>query len=279
MGRWFADFLLKDGKEVIIAGRNEDKLLDVKQQLNVEVTTDNVEAASRADAVLISVPIDSFDGVVKQIASHTYPEQIIVDVTSVKVFPVETMHNHIKTGLVLGIHPVFGPGASDITNKNFILTPTNEREKTLAQKVSEYLEARGAKATLMTPQEHDEMMTIILGLSHFIALVSGDTLLGFDNLEQMKAVGGTTFKVLLTLVESVISEDAEFYASLQMSLPGMAEMARLFQSKAAAWAEMVADRDRQQFIQKMTALRDTLEKDAPDFRKAYQDIYRIVEGM
>jgi len=279
MGRWFADFLLKDGKEVIIAGRNEDKLLDVKQQLNVEVTTDNVEAASSADVVLISVPIDSFDGVVKQIASHTYPEQIIVDVTSVKVFPVETMHNHIKTGLVLGIHPVFGPGASDITNKNFILTPTNEREKTLAQKVSEYLEARGAKATLMTPQEHDEMMTIILGLSHFIALVSGDTLLGFDNLEQMKAVGGTTFKVLLTLVESVISEDAEFYASLQMSLPGMAEMARLFQSKAAAWAEMVADRDRQQFIQKMTALRDTLEKDAPDFRKAYQDIYRIVEGM
>ena len=93
MGRWFADFLLKDGKEVIIAGRNQEKLLEVKQQLGVEVTTSNVEAVKSADVVLISVPIDGFDSVVKQIAPHTHPEQAIIDVTSVKASPVEAMHN------------------------------------------------------------------------------------------------------------------------------------------------------------------------------------------
>ena len=33
MGRWFADFLLKDGKEVVITGRNEEKLQEARHQL------------------------------------------------------------------------------------------------------------------------------------------------------------------------------------------------------------------------------------------------------
>ena len=279
MGRWFANFLLKDGKEVIIAGRNEEKLLEVKQQLGVEIATNNAEAVKNADVVLISVPIDSFDEVVKQIAPYTHPEQVIVDITSIKVFPVETMHKHIKTGLVLGVHPMFGPGARDIGNQNFILTPTNEKEKTLAQKIGKYLETRGARATLMVPQEHDEMMTVILGLSHFIALVSADTLLSLDDLKRMKDIGGITYKMLRTLVESVISEDAEFYASLQTNLPKMPEVEKLFQSKAKTWAELVANKDRQQFVKRMTALKNKLEKETPDFGKAYEDIYRIVEDL
>ncbi len=191
MGRWFASFLLKDGKEVIITGRNERKLLEAKQQLGVEVAT-NVEAVKNADVVLVSVPIDNFEEVVEQICPYTHSGQFIIDITSIKVSPVETMHKHIKTGVVLGAHPMFGPGARDIINQNFILTPTNEEETALAQKIREYLEARGARATMMTPYEHDEMMAVILGLSHFIAIVSADTLLSFDRLREMEAVGGST---------------------------------------------------------------------------------------
>ena len=51
MGRWFADFLLKDDKEVVIAGPNREKLLEVKRQLGVEITTDNAEAVEGADVV------------------------------------------------------------------------------------------------------------------------------------------------------------------------------------------------------------------------------------
>ncbi|NIQ06914.1 MAG: prephenate dehydrogenase/arogenate dehydrogenase family protein, partial [Candidatus Korarchaeota archaeon] len=61
-------------------------------------------------------------------------------------------------------------------------------------KVRKYLETKGAKVALMTPQEHDEMMAIVLGLPHFIALVSADTLLSLDKLEQTKTIAGTTYK-------------------------------------------------------------------------------------
>ena len=101
---------------------------------------------------------------------------------------------------------------------------------------------------LMTPGEHDEMMSVVLGLCHFIALVSADTLLSFDRLKQMEAIGGTTYKVLLTLAEAVISEDAEFYASLHMSLPNMVEIEALFQRRVKTWADLVKNKDRQKFV-------------------------------
>jgi prephenate dehydrogenase len=189
------------------------------------------------------------------------------------------MHRHIKTGLILGVHPVFGPGATTIANQNFVLTPTSKDEQGLAQKTREYLGTRQARVTLMTPREHDELMAVILGLSHLIAIVSADILSSFDRLKLMKDIGGSSYKLLLTLVESVIAEDPEFYASLQMNLPNMAEIARLFQITSKTWADLVANQDKDGFARKMKDLRDKLEKSDTDFGKGYQNMYRIVEGL
>ena len=71
MGQGFARFLLKEGYEVIITGRNEGKLQAAKRQLGAEATTNNVEAVRKAKAILISVPIDNFEAVIEQIAPHT----------------------------------------------------------------------------------------------------------------------------------------------------------------------------------------------------------------
>ncbi len=279
MGRWFASFLLKEGKEVIITGRNQRKLLDAKQQLgSVEVAT-NTEAVKSADVILISVPVANFEEVVQQLQPYIRPEQVIIDITSLKVLTVEIMHKYIKTGTTLGVHPMFGPGARDIANHNFVLTPTNEAEIALAQKIRGYLETRGARVTLMTPQEHDEMMSVILGLSHFIAIVSADTLLSLDNLKQLEVIGGSTYKVLLTLAGSVISEEPELYASLQMSLPNVTTIEKLFQEKARTWADLVKNKDRQEFVNRMNALKNSLEKGDLDFQKAYENMYKIVEGL
>ena len=279
MGRWFANFLLKDGKEVVISGRNEKRLLEAKQQLEgVEVAT-NVEAVKSADVVLISVPIDNFGEVIEEICPYISPKQTIIDITSIKVFPVEVMHKHIKTGLVLGTHPMFGPKARSMRNQNFVLTPTNNDERALAQKVREYLETKGARVTLMTPGEHDEMMAIVLGLSHFIGIVSADTLLSLDKLEQTRKVAGTTYKVLLTLVEGVISADPKFYATLQMYLPNMAEIEQLFQKSSKTWADLVKNKDSQEFIQRMNALRNRLEEMNPNLGKAYENMYKLVEEL
>ena len=272
MGRWFADFLLKDGKEVVISGRSEQRLLEARQVLGVEVAPDNIAAVKGADYVLLSVPIDSFEEVVAQISPHIQPGQAVIDVTSVKVLPVAAMHKHVKKGLVLGVHPLFGPGARSMANQNFVLTPTNDKEATLAQKIRGYLEAKGARVTLMSPDEHDEMMSVVLGLSHFIALVAADTLLSSGRLEQTGETGSTTYRVLLSMVASVVAEDPELYASLQMNLPSVVAMEKLFQGKTAEWADLVAGKDRQEFIRRMQDLKNSFEKYSPDFGKVYENM-------
>ncbi|MFC1914189.1 prephenate dehydrogenase [Chloroflexota bacterium] len=278
MGRWFADFLLKDGKDVVISGRNQEKLNEAGKRLGVK-TASNAEAVKEADIILLSVSIESFEEVAIEISPHINAEQTVIDITSIKESPMATMHKYLKTERILGTHPLFGPGARGISNQNFVLTPTNEMERGLAGKVQEYLEGKGARVTLMTPQEHDAMMTIILGLAHFIAIVSADTLLTADKLRQTEKIGGITYKVLLTLIESVLSEDPELYASLQMHLPEVNELEKLFQKKATEWTNLVEAKDREKFVQRMKELKSGLEKDAPDFGKAYQNMYRIAEEL
>jgi prephenate dehydrogenase len=278
MGQWFAHHLLKEGMQVVITGRDQEKLLAAGKELGLSIAT-NIEAVKQADVVILSVPVDTFESVVKEIAPHTRQEQIIIDVTSLKTKPVEILHRHINKGTILGTHPVFGPGAKSASNQNFVLTPTNEKEIILAIKVRQYLEERGANVSIMTPQEHDQMMSVVLGLAHFIAIVSADTLLSFEKFQEMKKIGGTTFKVLYTLIESVISEDPELYATLQMSFPNIRQVEELFQSNTTTWADMVKNNNRQGFAEKMNALREKLEKTDPDFRHAYENMYRITEGL
>jgi len=94
---------------------------------------------------------------------------------------VEIMHKYIKKGTVLGTQPMCGSGASSIGGQRFVLTPTGEQEADLASKASQYLEANGARVIVMTPAEHDEMMSIVLD---FIALVTADTLVSLDSLKK-----------------------------------------------------------------------------------------------
>ncbi len=279
MGRWFARFALKEGHQVTITGRNKAKLREAGKQLTVEATTDNIEAVRRSQVILISVPIDNFEAVVEQIGPHTSSEQLIIDITSVKVLPMAAIHRHIKSRKVLGMHPMFGPGARDIANRSFMLTPTNEEEQTIAERAREYLEKREAKVTLVSPEEHDEIMTVVLGLSHFIAIVAGDTILRFNRLRQVGNASGITFKLLSTLTESVISEDPELYASLQMCLPNLAEAEKEFQEKAKVWADLVAKKDRDGFARKMKTLKARFNTINPDFGKAYEDMYKLLDML
>ena len=73
MGRWFARFLKQEGYQVVITGRNERRLEEARRQLGVSATSDNLAAVKGARAVLISVPIENFEAVVKQIGPHTEP--------------------------------------------------------------------------------------------------------------------------------------------------------------------------------------------------------------
>jgi len=259
MGQWFARFLLKEGMEVILAGRDPDKLKEAGRRLRVDIAKNNGDI-TRADVVLLSVPIDSFEAAVSGLAQYIRPGQIVVDITSIKAMPVAIMHKYFKNNLILGTHPMFGPRIRSISKRNFVLTPTKDEENTLAQKVKNYLVSRGANVTVMKPEEHDELMSVVLGLSHFIALVAADTLADFKDMNKLESISGLTYKKLLTLIDSVLSQDPGLYSAIQMSLAGVPALENIFQGKAGVWAEMVKNKDREQFVTRMKVLKAAFAK-------------------
>jgi len=259
MGRWFTKFFLDEGMQVIVSGRNKEKLLKIKDELGVEIA-DNVNAVKSADRVLISVPIENFKEVVREIRSHIRPDQEVMDICSVKEFPVKVMHEHIETGTTLGTHPMFGPRAENIQNQNFILTPTNNKERKFANDFRKWLEERQVNVSIMSPRKHDELMSAVLGLSHFIGIVVCDTLLNCVDLVETRNAAGTSFKLLLALAETVASQDPEFSASLQMNLLNVESVEDIFCEKSIEWLNTIKRKDKSTFADKMRVVKAKLEK-------------------
>ena len=278
MGQWFARFFLAEGIEVLLVDNRYSELQKTDEQLTGKLST-NEEAIKGSDAVLVSVPLDSFEDAIQEASPYIYPGQVVVDISSIKAKTVEIMHKYINTGLGLGVHPMFGPGAANISKKNFVLTPTTDEENELAGRIEAYLIDKGAHVSLMTPAEHDEMMAIILGLPSFIAMVSADTLLSLGKLQLTGNISGSTYKLLLMLVESVITEDAELYANLQVALPHMSKIEDVFQNKVRTWRTLIEGGNKDKIHKKMHELEGEFKIINPSFSSAYENMYKVLESL
>jgi len=278
MGRWFTKFFLEEGDSIIVSSRTKEKLLKIRDELGVEIA-DNVNAVKKADRVLICVPIENFETVVKEIHSHVRPDQVVMDICSIKEEPVKTMHKYIKTGITLGTHPVFGPGAKSIEKQNFVLTPVGNKEKRFAREFKSWLEQRRANVFIMSPRKHDELMSVVLGLPHFLGLIVCDTLLNYPNFLETKKVAGASYKMLLTLAEAVASEETEFYTSLQMNLPEIEKIEGLFLEKSEEWLNMVRRKDKPAFVSKMELIKRKLRKVNPDYARSYEVMHRLLDAV
>lgn len=277
MGAWFANSLVREGNDVLLIGRNLERLKIIASRLKVEIS-DNPAAVTTADIIIFSVPIDSFEPIVRDYNQYVTSNQTVIEITSVKVAPVTAMHRYLKTDKVLGIHPMFGPGAQDMANHNFILTPTNPKEDSLAVKAKAYIESHRGKVSIMSPEEHDKTMAWVLGLPHLLALVAADTLLRLDSFESLEKLGGTTCKLLLMLADSVLTEDPELYASLQINIPGVTDLHKQYHQNLQEWTGLVTQKDRQGFINRMKSLSERRRKTDAEFGKAYDDMYRTLNN-
>jgi prephenate dehydrogenase len=277
MGVWFAKFFLKEGYSVVVASRNKEKLLKLKRELAVE-TADFVEAVKNADKILICVSISAFESVVKTISPSIREGQVVMDICSIKEHPVNVMHKHIKNGLVLGTHPVFGPGSKSVIHKTFILTPTNPEEKELAESSKQWLKTKKARVFVMSPKKHDELMSVVLGLPHFIGLVACDALLEQANYSETKSVAGTTYRMLFTLAEVATLENPELFASLQLNLPELEKIEESFIEKAYKWLNLIKQKDRAAITSKMENLKSKLMETSRDYERLYETMYKMLEA-
>jgi prephenate dehydrogenase len=277
MGTWFARFFMEEGYSVVVADRKKERLSKLKKKLAVK-TASFTKAVQNADRVLVCVAISAFEEIVKKISPDIRDGQIVMDICSIKDSPVKIMHKYLKRGLILGMHPVFGPGSTTIKNKAFVLTPTNSQEKDFAEGFKKWLEAKEARVFVMTPKKHDKLMSIVLGMPHFLGLVACDTLLEQADYPETKDVAGTTYRMLFTLAEVATSENPELFASLQLNLPELQKIEKAFIEKAYEMLDLIRQKDRVTITRKMEQLKTKLAKTSPAYEQSYKIMYKMLEA-
>ncbi|MCL2615473.1 MAG: prephenate dehydrogenase [Dehalococcoidia bacterium] len=274
MGMWVARQLLAENMNVVLIDSHAMRLSAASSELKTVGTTD-IGIAAKVDIVILAVPISAFEDSIKELSKKIKAGQKVIDVTSVKMMPVDVMHKYLPECLVLGAHPIFGPGAHSLAKQNVVLTPTTEEEQVFAASVRTWAEARGAHVEIMTPAEHDRLMGMVLGLSHFIAIVSGDTLLHQPELERVEPTSSVTFRVLMTLIGSVLSEDPALYAAIQSHLQELPSLEKDFVRRAKEWADLVEKKDLTTFATRMTELKTLMQQNTLGCEQAYSDMYRL----
>lgn len=126
------------------------------------------EVASK-DTVMIAVPVQYLEDLLIQTSSFFRTHALVMDVSSVKMKPIELMEKHLPKDIqIVGTHPLFGPqsGKNGIKGLNFVICPVRtNRMKRLNELFAEKL---GLNVLLRSPEEHDLQMAYVQGLTHFI---------------------------------------------------------------------------------------------------------------
>jgi len=253
LGKWFASFLKNRGYDVIVSGRDMIKGKDVEAELGVIYTNNNIDAAKKGDIVIISVPINVTESVIKDVAPHVREGSLLMDITSIKEKPSKLMKEFSKSGVfVLPTHPMFGPETPSLNRQVVILTPTEKEKNPFFEKIHEFLENEGAKVIVVSPKEHDKIMGVVQGLTHFVYISLGSTLkdLGID-IKESRNFASPIYELMINIIARIIGQNPYLYADIQMHNPQIKTIHDTFIKNCENISEIVQNKDRDSFVENM----------------------------
>lgn len=276
MGRWLVKHFLTQGHSVVISDLKRDEAEAFAERVGAEVAAGNLEAAEGADVVLVSVPIEITPKVLMDVAPNLKENAELVEIASLKTHIIPVLRKIAESRCVktVSIHPLFGPGAKKLSEERIALIPVSNLEMEVKEAGRLF---PGAEIIPVDAEIHDRIMALTLSVPHFIN-IAFTSLLGEENLELLKRLGGTTFILQLALSEGVMTEDPHLYASIQMSSDYTIHYLDRLLSKMKSLRDVIARKDEEAFSRLYNEARTRISRDET-FRDAYERMYRLLEAL
>ena len=193
--------------------------IDKNRDLEKGLEFSSLEEILECFMVFVAVPIGSFEPVIKEIAQYRLYNTTIVDVCSVKIYPVKIMENYLPDHVgIIASHPHFGPDS---------YSPFRELKITLCQvrdtykrynELKEFFESRSIRIITMKPDEHDKMAASSQGITHFIGRVLNESGVCSTNINTLG------FTDLLGVIEQTCNDSWDLFKDLQKFNPYTNEM-------------------------------------------------------
>ena len=211
------------------------------QVLVVDLGTELTAAAAAevADVVVVSVPIDATEPVIRAIGPRLRESAVLMDVTSIKEAPVAAMLASTRASVV-GTHPMFGPHGIDFDRQKVVLC--RGRGDEAFTRIKRLFETFGAETIEATAEEHDAQMALIQVLIHEKTIVLGSVLERVKaDLARSLAFASPIYRTELAMIGRMFSQQAELYADILTVNPEASRLSHIFEQETAHFARATAE--------------------------------------
>ena len=216
------------------------------------------EIAPKLDMVIVTVPINVTVDVVRRLAPKLKSKTILADFTSNKTLPLEAMLD-AHHGPVVGLHPLHGPDVPNLSKQLMVICSGRETEK--ADWFRKQCELWGMRVLEAEPGKHDEVMNLVQGLRHFLALLHGSFMkeLKLDPAEMLN-YSSPIYRAELMMTGRIFAQDAELYADIVFANKQRRELLLTFFSHHESLMKMVEKDDKRGFIREFEQVTDFFGK-------------------
>lgn len=240
MGKLFIQQLSAAGHNVSILGSSD---------------WDNADTLlGQADLVLVSVPIDRTEDVIKRAAKYLSPTTALADFTSIKTQPLEAMLEH-HIGPVMGLHPMFGPAVESFSGQKFVVCPG--RNNDVFQWFLELIESKGGQIILCTPEEHDRMMVIVQATRHFSRFSVG-VFLAEENIdvERSLLLSTANYRQEIDIVKRLFAQNPHLCVEIMLATEERCQAIANLAETYSRLAQLVAQKDRAALVKEFERARN-----------------------
>jgi chorismate mutase / prephenate dehydrogenase len=242
MGQWFVRYLTERGHKV--------KVFDVAPKKGENSVPSLKEGVRSAGIIILATPISAAREALDQVVALK-PKGTIFDISSIKATLIPTIRAAAEEGLeICSLHPMFGPDAESIYNRNILVCDCGSQHA--MDKATELFDGAGAKIMTIPVEEHDELMSYVLGLSHAVNIAFFRTLartgVSYEDLEQ---VSSTTFRSQAATSKRVANESPELYYEIQHLNPYSQRCLELLREAVVEIEASAMDKDKRRFVEIM----------------------------
>ncbi len=128
----------------------------------------SLEELACLETIFLAVPIRAFADIVQQLAPLLTARHSVIDVCSVKVYPVQIMQQYLPSNVdIIATHPLFGPDSVQQESLKWVLHSVRDQYQRF-DAWQTYFKKRCWQTISMTPEEHDQYAARTQAITHFI---------------------------------------------------------------------------------------------------------------
>lgn len=207
MGDWLARYLDAVGYNVEVADPVERESLFPKISNWQDSPLDH-------DLIAVAAPLSASNLILIELAQRQ-PAGLVFDIGSLKA-PLrpglEAMH---AAGCkIASVHPMFGPDAMMLSGCHILLVETGN--SAAIKEARELFSHTAAECVELGIEDHDEVMSWVLGLSHLVNIAfAGALSRSHGQVPLLRGISSSTFDAQLKVAAQVVSDNPHLYYEIQ----------------------------------------------------------------